>query len=217
MTDDLAARIAALVDEQLEQEPTGYDYSVGVERCRCGDEWHGLPVTREMRRMRRAYGFGHMDAMDGYTTDTDTSPVMCPGSDVQGPLRDALPTYRYPEAFGGATDSAHSDPIRRLMDEVHATTREMAIMTQIPPLFWGRGHLRWEAQVGEPESPTAHNRRPPWMDGPYLEEGQPVAFEDIHTGERRTGLWGEPERIIAAGEPQRLLARINEMRRELDL
>lgn len=35
--------IDALVDEQLQQTRTGYDYNVGEERCRCGRDWHGLP------------------------------------------------------------------------------------------------------------------------------------------------------------------------------
>lgn len=42
---DVIDRIDALVDEQLEQYPnrTGYDFNAGIEHCRCGFEWHGLP------------------------------------------------------------------------------------------------------------------------------------------------------------------------------
>lgn len=47
--------IDALVDEQLQQTPSGYDHNVNQPRCRCGGEWHGLP-------------------RDG-----------CPGSHVEGP------------------------------------------------------------------------------------------------------------------------------------
>jgi len=47
--------IDALVDEQLRQEASGYDWNLNQPRCRCGCMWHGLSR------------FG------------------CPGSDVEGP------------------------------------------------------------------------------------------------------------------------------------
>ena len=48
--------IDALVDEQLRQEASGYDYNLNQPRCRCGKGWHGLPAGG------------------------------CPGSDDEGPL-----------------------------------------------------------------------------------------------------------------------------------
>ncbi len=48
--------IDALVDEQLRQEASGYDWNLNQPRCRCGKEWHGLPSRG------------------------------CPGSDDEGPL-----------------------------------------------------------------------------------------------------------------------------------
>jgi len=48
--------IDALVDEQLLQEASGYDWNLNQPRCRCGCMWHGL---------RRG---------------------ICPGSDTEGPL-----------------------------------------------------------------------------------------------------------------------------------
>lgn len=47
--------IDALVDEQLRQEASGYDWNLNQPRCRCGKEWHGLSRSG------------------------------CPGSDVEGP------------------------------------------------------------------------------------------------------------------------------------
>jgi len=47
--------IDALVDEQLRQEASGYDWNLNQPRCRCGCMWHGLSRSG------------------------------CPGSDVEGP------------------------------------------------------------------------------------------------------------------------------------
>jgi hypothetical protein len=54
--------IGALVDEQLRQEASGYDWNLNQPRCRCGRVWHGL--TRQHDRLGGA----------------------CPGSDAEGPL-----------------------------------------------------------------------------------------------------------------------------------
>lgn len=77
---DIVDAIDALVDEQLERYDTrsGYDYNVGVDKCwHCGEDWHGLPITEHMRKMRRN---GYLEP--GYRYDEDTTRVLCPGSNV---------------------------------------------------------------------------------------------------------------------------------------
>lgn len=50
--------IDALVDEQLQQEASGFDHNINQPECRCGRPWHGLPTK------------------------------LCPGSATQGPIAD---------------------------------------------------------------------------------------------------------------------------------
>ncbi|SLJ40364.1 Uncharacterised protein [Mycobacteroides abscessus subsp. abscessus] len=43
---DVVDAIAALVDEQLEQESSGYDHNINQDTCpRCGNGWHGLATS----------------------------------------------------------------------------------------------------------------------------------------------------------------------------
>ena len=58
------------------------------ERCKiydtcphCGRYWHGLPITQRVADM-------YMDGLydETYRVDTDTSPVLCRGSDFIGPM-----------------------------------------------------------------------------------------------------------------------------------
>lgn len=80
---DIVDDIDALVDEQMAGygDRSGYDHNVNQDRCwHCGEDWHGLAITEEMRRMRR---WGEMDA--GYRYAEDESPVWCPGSEFIGP------------------------------------------------------------------------------------------------------------------------------------
>ena len=100
---DIIDQIDALVDEQLANfdNRSGYDHSVNQERCRCGRDWHGLPITKRMDGMR---SFGEFDP--GYVYAEDDSPVMCVGSNTPGPWRQAglwqLPDY--PFAASGRFD-----------------------------------------------------------------------------------------------------------------
>lgn len=87
---DIVDRIDELVDEQLANydRRTGYDYSVGQDRCaHCGDEWHGLPITETVRSMRSRYGYDPRVPveLDSYRADGDESAVWCPGSTFVGP------------------------------------------------------------------------------------------------------------------------------------
>lgn len=87
---DVIDRIDELVDEQLANydRRTGYDYSVGQDRCaHCGDEWHGLPITETVRSMRSRYGYDPRvpGELDSYRADGDESAVWCPGSTFVGP------------------------------------------------------------------------------------------------------------------------------------
>lgn len=82
---DIIDRIDELVTEQMAGgEPhNGFDYGdPGYPRCpHCGRHWHGLPLTERVARM---YSVGVFD--DDYRTDTDDSPILCPGSEFIGPL-----------------------------------------------------------------------------------------------------------------------------------
>ena len=81
---DIVDLIDALVDEQLANydNRSGYDHNVNQERCRCGRDWHGLPITKRIDGMR---SFGEFDP--GYVYAEDDSPVMCVGSNTPGPWR----------------------------------------------------------------------------------------------------------------------------------
>ncbi|MFC8182424.1 hypothetical protein ACFULT_26430 [Rhodococcus sp. NPDC057297] len=87
MTDDIIDRIDALVDEQLANydNRSGYDHNINQDRCRCGRDWHGLPITKHIDRMR---ALGRFDSQ--YSYDTDESTVMCVGSNTPGPWRESL-------------------------------------------------------------------------------------------------------------------------------
>jgi hypothetical protein len=91
MTDhDIIDRIDELVDDQLSRYPqrTGYDHNAAVQICpHCDDEWHGLPITKKMRKMRAHYcGCPQcVDQLAAYRSTEDDSPVWCPGSEFIGP------------------------------------------------------------------------------------------------------------------------------------
>ncbi|TWS25367.1 hypothetical protein FK268_09255 [Tsukamurella sputi] len=77
--------ITDLVDWQLSRydERSGYDHHVNQPaRCgHCGREEHGLAITERIESMRWQ-GFYDKD----YRYDEDTSPLLCPGSYVPGPV-----------------------------------------------------------------------------------------------------------------------------------
>lgn len=79
---DIVDDIDALVDWQLEQESSGYDHNINQERCRCGRDWHGLPITKRIDSMRSR---GQFDP--SYVYADDESPIMCVGSNMPGPWR----------------------------------------------------------------------------------------------------------------------------------
>lgn len=76
--------ITDLVDEQLARydQRTGYDYSVGQPRCgHCGGDEHHLAITERIEEMR---DWGLYD--ETYRYDEDTSRIVCPGTQVPGPV-----------------------------------------------------------------------------------------------------------------------------------
>ncbi|OZE04349.1 hypothetical protein CH249_25790 [Rhodococcus sp. 05-2255-3B1] len=81
---DIIDQIDALVDEQLANynNRSGYDHNINQERCRCGRDWHGLPITQRIDSMRWC---GEFDP--DYVFAEDDSPVMCVGSNTPGPWR----------------------------------------------------------------------------------------------------------------------------------
>lgn len=79
---DIIDAIDALVDEQLEQERSGYDHNINQTECpHCGREWHGLPITQAIERMRAV---GEYD--EDYDATQDNSPILCNGSEFIGPI-----------------------------------------------------------------------------------------------------------------------------------
>jgi hypothetical protein len=81
MTDrDIVDEIDELVDWQMSNydQRSGYDHNVNQSKCPhawCPEAWHGLPIKRRMREMRR---YGRVDP--GYSYADDDSEVLCPGS-----------------------------------------------------------------------------------------------------------------------------------------
>lgn len=74
--------IQALVDDQLTQEPSGYDHNINQPKCHyCGGDFHGLAITDRMERMRLFSG----EVDPGYRYSEDHSPILCPGSFFIGP------------------------------------------------------------------------------------------------------------------------------------
>jgi hypothetical protein len=95
MTTDIIDRIDQLVEDSLAAgEPEGGYEAWNTEpdpeypRCpRCHRHWHGLPITARIASM---YHWGRYDPEYEYASDT--SPVLCEGSDFIGPMRPP-PTY----------------------------------------------------------------------------------------------------------------------------
>ena len=95
MTTDIIDRIDELVDDSLAAgEPAGgyEDWNPEPDpdypRCpHCGRHWHGLPITARIAHMYRRRWYD-----PGYEYASDTSPVLCDGSDFIGPRRPP-PTY----------------------------------------------------------------------------------------------------------------------------
>ena len=83
--------IDALVDAQLQQESSGYDHDINQPQpCRCGREYHSLPITVKMDEMRVRSVID-----EGYSYREDTSATMCPGTNTQGPWQQLRPTRTY--------------------------------------------------------------------------------------------------------------------------
>lgn len=81
---DIVDAIDALVDEQLAAGPRD-DYNVNrFDKCpHCGRQWHGLAITERIADM---YGIGIYD--ETYSAATDSSRILCRGSDFIGPMPD---------------------------------------------------------------------------------------------------------------------------------
>lgn len=77
--------IDALVDAQLQQEPSGYDHNLNQDKCEwCGEDWHALAITQRLQWARRHYQMT-LEMPADYDYSTDESPIMCEGSDFIGP------------------------------------------------------------------------------------------------------------------------------------
>ena len=91
---DIIDAIDELVDWQLEGGDRsdsfhGEQFRENHPCVWCGQEWHFLPITEEMERMRRGsyardeFGYGIVDP--SYSYRDDESGILCPGSEFYGP------------------------------------------------------------------------------------------------------------------------------------
>lgn len=72
---DIVDRIDELVDDQLQQEASGWDHNINQDKCwHCGRAWHGLPVTKRIADMYARRTFD-----PSYSLAEDDSPVLCQG------------------------------------------------------------------------------------------------------------------------------------------
>lgn len=76
MSDDIVNRI----DAQL---AAGEEHGTSAMCFHCHRHWHGLPITERVAEM---YDKGLFD--ETYRTDTDTSRILCPGSEFIGPVHE---------------------------------------------------------------------------------------------------------------------------------
>ena len=111
---DIIDRIGELVDQQLEQERSGYDHNVNQVKCwHCGRDWHGLPITERIAEMyaRRTYD-------EAYSLAGDDSPVLCAGSDFIGPMPSGSTSGLYSTWGGDGTVRAHALNYARFVEHM---------------------------------------------------------------------------------------------------
>ncbi|WP_032376685.1 hypothetical protein [Rhodococcoides fascians] len=177
--------IDALVDEQMSQfdRRTGYDHNnrSTVPKCRCGEDFHGLPITQTMQSMRLS---GYMDP--GYVYADDDSRIMCPGTEVEGPLWREPSRFATSEwgnnpytqaALAGFAEMAEDRAVRlgfRVPPEFdvqastaervlrrHRETAEMLALFGVPVGDWApppREPQRWDIRVGDVEGESRFMR-----------------------------------------------------------
>ena len=99
---DIVDDIDALVDEQLQQEPSGYDHNINQSQCwHCGRDFHGLPITERMEQMRREYHYtGNVEHLAEYRYAEDDSAILCLGSTAIGPARPGSRRWYFEEDAG---------------------------------------------------------------------------------------------------------------------
>lgn len=118
LTDD---QIDDLVDWQLSRydQRSGYDHDVNQPApCgHCGREEHGLAITERIESMRWQ---GHYD--EDYRYDEDTTPVLCPGTYVPGPVGFSRAHESYRRSQGARFWFDHDDA--RRYHTVGTTLRE---------------------------------------------------------------------------------------------
>lgn len=115
---DIIDEIDALVDWQLEQESSGYDHNINQEKCRCGRDWHGLPITQRIDRMRALHQFD-----TEYVYAEDDSTIMCVGSDTPGPWRECLAYDRIWRPPDDPFDVSGWEALRATLSEARNTER----------------------------------------------------------------------------------------------
>ncbi|MFF4026912.1 hypothetical protein ACFYY5_29090 [Nocardia elegans] len=132
MTDrDIIDAIDELVDAQMRQTRSGYDYNINQDQCPhawCSEPWHGLAITKRMHGMRRKWQAavnyyededGVTDdiaaELDAYRYDQDDSEILCPGSLFTGefvPPEPEYPRYRVARStWTVATGEPYSPPV----------------------------------------------------------------------------------------------------------
>lgn len=76
--DNIIDKITELVDHQM----LGGESCGAQDYCaHCGRHWHGLPLTERVVEM-----YNNREYDESYRVDTDSSPIVCPGSMFIGPM-----------------------------------------------------------------------------------------------------------------------------------
>ncbi|KXF56160.1 hypothetical protein AXA44_02700 [Rhodococcus sp. SC4] len=150
--------IDALVDAQLEQEASGYDHNINQADCpHCGDDWHGLPITQRMRRMRLSYcGCTICEtALAEYRRDEDDTPLWCPGSAFIGPVANPAQLDRIRAGEPEPTWPV-GDDINRYIAQIAEQSRAFAQSYYLPAeqqrgiLITDEDFARYDYSVGAP-------------------------------------------------------------------
>lgn len=132
---DIVDRIDELVDEQLQQERSGYDHNINQDKCwHCGRPWHGLPITERIAAMaaRRTY-------YENYRLADDDTKVLCRGSNFIGPMPGRAPTIEAVTIGSSLADQAiayANDVIANLVSSVCGLGDTLDEQTPTRVHFW---------------------------------------------------------------------------------
>jgi len=194
VTIDIIDRIDALVDNQLQQERSGYDHNLNQQRCpHCGRDFHGLAITERLEQLRRQRCGDDecvecVTALAEYRYADDETRVLCPGSRFIGPIPPMVYGATWPGRFGairGGPDPYTLDALTYTLDaliELRETIDRVTTRYARPP------------EPARPEVPWAIFREGGPMNPFYTAE---IQFLRISPLERTRDLLAEAQSFIA--------------------